>query len=163
MVVPTPRIQKVIAPNDDVAEGGYYTIPPIQIVASTASVENFVIIRKGYGSISFKGPVDLTEIPNLSTVREYVQIERNRVAVYPDKSKYASPGTGLNVTAEVKVEGLRRPPDIGTDVFLGQLQSTPNTKFVSYDEGTGVWIYTVDHFSTIAVPNKSELTTIHDI
>jgi nuclear pore complex protein Nup98-Nup96 len=126
-------------------------------------VPNFVVVRKGYGSISFKAPVDLTEIQTLSILREYVQIEQKSVTVYPDKSKHASPGTGLNVPAEVKMEAVRPPPDLEVDEFEANLKSTANTNFVSYDANTNVWIYTVDHFSTIAVPDESKLASVRNI
>ena len=101
------ELQKVVAPDDEVAEGGYYTIPPIQKVASTASVPSFVVVRKGYGTISFKSHVDLTGITSLSVLREIVDIERGRVTVYPDESKHPPIGTGLNVPAEVIMENFR--------------------------------------------------------
>ena len=144
------ELQKVVAPDDDVAEGGYYTIPPIRKVVSTASVPNFVIARKGYGSISFKSPVDLSRITSLSVLREIVDIERGRVTVYPDESKHAPPGTGLNVPAEVTMENLR-PSVAEVEKFTEELRSKPNTEFVSYNPESGVWVFNVQHFSTIEV------------
>ena len=143
--------QKVVAPDDEVAEGGYYTIPPIQKVASTTSVLNFVVARKGYGSISFKSPVDLTGITSLSVLREIVVIERGRVTVYPDDSKHAPVGSGLNVPAVVTMENLRPSPDVGVETFTEELRSKPNTEFVSYNPESGVWVFNVQHFSTVEV------------
>ena len=140
---------KFVAADDEVAEGGYYTIPPIQKVASTASVPNFVVSRKGYGSISFKSPVDLTGITSLSVLREIVEIERGRVAVYPDESKHAPVGTGLNVPAEVIMENLRPSSNDELQKFTDELRSKPDTEFVSYDSATGTWIFNVQHFSVI--------------
>ena len=142
---------KVIAPDDEVAEGGYYTIPPIKKVASTASVPNFVIVRKGYGSISFKSPVDLTGITSLSGIREIVHIERGRVTVYPDESEHVPAGTGLNVPAEVTMDNLRPPADVELEKFTEELRSKPNTEFESYNSESGVWVFRVQHFSTIEV------------
>jgi nuclear pore complex protein Nup98-Nup96 len=154
---PPQRIQKVVAPDDEVAEGGYCTIPPIQTVASTTSVSNFVVSRKGYGSISFKQPVDLTGITRLSELREIVEIERGRVTLYPDKSKHAPPGSGLNVPAEVTLECLRPPSDREIDEFTDNLRSKPDTEFVSYNSETGVWVFRVEHFSTVAVWGSDEI------
>ena len=53
--------RKAIAPDDEVAEGAYYTNPATQKVTVTAPVPNFIVIRKGCGSILFKALVDLTK------------------------------------------------------------------------------------------------------
>jgi hypothetical protein len=146
LMSPPLRIQKVSAPDDEVAEGGYYTIPPIQSVASTKSVHNFVICRKGYGQIEFKNAVDLSEIPSLSVLREIVEIDRGRAQVYPNKSKQPPVGTGLNVPAKILLENVRHPPDTELDEHLENLRATPDTKFISYDSETGLWTYEVEHF-----------------
>lgn len=146
LMPPPLRIQKVAAPDDEVAEGGYFTIPAIQNVASTKSVQKFVICRKGYGQIEFKTAVDLSDIPSLSVLRELVEIDRGRVQVYPNKSKRAPGGTGLNVPARISLENVRHPPDIELDEHLENLQATPDTKFISYDSETGLWTYEVEHF-----------------
>jgi nuclear pore complex protein Nup98-Nup96 len=143
---PPLRIQKVAAPDDEVAEGGYFTIPAIQKVASTKSVQNFVICRKGYGQIEFKNAVDLSDIPSLSVLRELVEIDRGRVQVYPNKSKQAPVGTGLNVPARILLENVRCPPDIEMDEHLEILQATPDTTFISYDSESGLWTFQVEHF-----------------
>jgi molecular chaperone DnaK (HSP70) len=52
--------------QEEVAEEGYDTLPLLKTVASTASVINFVVVRNGFGSISFKKPVDLTGVSSLS-------------------------------------------------------------------------------------------------
>lgn len=150
--MPAPsRIQRVVAPDDEVAEGGYYTIPPIQKAANTASLSNFVVARKGYGTISFSAPVDLTGISSLSILREVVEIERGRVAVYPNSAKEAPAGTGLNVPAEVSLENVRPPPEIEVDEFTAELRGKPDTTFVSYNAETGLYVFTVEHFSCVDV------------
>jgi Nucleoporin autopeptidase len=69
----------------EVAEGGYDTIPPLRIVASITAVVNFIVMRKGFGSTSFKEPVDLTGVTSLSVLREIVCIRKGRVTVYPSE------------------------------------------------------------------------------
>jgi nuclear pore complex protein Nup98-Nup96 len=148
--MPAPRrIQKVVAPapDDEVAEGGYYTIPPIQTAANTASLANFVVARKGFGTISYSAPVDLTGIPSLSILREVVEIERGRVTVYPDATKAAPVGTGLNVPAEVSLENVRPAHDIDVEEFTKQLKEKSNTAFVSYSVDTGLYVFIVENFS----------------
>jgi nuclear pore complex protein Nup98-Nup96 len=146
LMSPPLRIQQVAVLDDEVAEGGYFTIPPIQTVASTKSVQNFTVCRKGYGQIEFKVPVDLSDIPSLSILREIVEIERGKVNVYPNKAKRPPVGTGFNVPAKVSLEKLWHPPEVDPEEYLAQLQSTPDTNFISYDAETGLWTYEVEHF-----------------
>ena len=152
--MPPPALsipEKLVAPDDEVADGGYYTIPPIQTVAATASVPNFVIARKGYGKIAFKEPADLTDISGLSVLRELVEIDRGRVSVYKDKSKERPPGEGLNIPAVVTLEDITVPPDFEKEEFIEELQARENTTFISYDAETRVYTFSVDHFSTYNV------------
>jgi len=132
------------ADDDEVAEGGYYTTPPMQRVAGTGSVANFVIHRNGFGSIHFKTEVDLTSIPSLSALRELVKIERGLVTVYPDESKKPDPGNGLNVPAKIALENVKKPADFDMDEFLENLKTKPDKEFLSYESET--WTYQVEHF-----------------
>jgi Nucleoporin autopeptidase len=150
-ITPAVRTQKSASADDEVQDDGYFTIPPIQTLASNSSVPNFVVVRKGYGSISFSAPVDLTGISSLSLLREIVQIDCGRVTVYPNKTKEHPQGSGLNVAAQVLLENVRPPPDVELDEFLRDLQSKPDTKFMSYAPDTGKWTFKVDHFSSYSV------------
>ena len=143
---PPLRVQKIAALDEEVAEGGYFTIPAIQSVASTKSVQNFTVCRKDYGQIEFKVAVDLSEIPSLSILREIVEIDRGLVKVYPNKSKKPPVGRGLNVPAKISLEKVRHAPNIDPEEHLEQLRSTRDTKFISYDAETGLWTYEVEHF-----------------
>ena len=128
----------------------------MNVIASTASVPNFIVGRKGYGTISFNSPVDCTNVPSLSILREIVEIERGRATVYPDESRKPSVGTGLNVPAEVTLENVRPPPDFeGDEYYIKELRETPDTTFVSYDLETGVWVFTVGHFSSYSASTGS--------
>ena len=159
------RVPKVVAPDDEVADGGYYTSPPMTVVASTASVPNFIVGRKGYGTISFKSPVDLTDVASLSILREIVEITRGTVTVYPDESKKPPLGKGLNVPALVTLENVQPPPDFEGDEFIEELRVRPDTEFVSYNVETGEYVFNVEHFSTYsAIPETSAYSsksTIH--
>jgi nuclear pore complex protein Nup98-Nup96 len=130
----------------------------MNVVAATPSVPNFIAGRKGYGKISFKTPVDLTSVTSLSILREIVEISRGRAAVYPDESKKVPAGTGLNVPAQVVLENVRPPPDFDGEESVEELRATPETKFVSYNTETGVWIFDVEHFSTYEAYNFRDIT-----
>jgi hypothetical protein len=152
MPAPASRPESVIVPDaEEVADGGYYTVPPIKTVASTASVSNFVVVRKGYGSVSFKGVVDLVSITSLSVLRDYVVINRGSVTVYPNEETKPPAGEGLNVSAEVLLEKCFPAPDVSVDSYIHTLKATPDTNFVSYDAETGTWVFTVGHFSSYSV------------
>jgi hypothetical protein len=152
-------LQKVLAPVDEVVEGGYYIIPPIQKIAYKASVSNFVISRKGFGSISFKSPVDLTGITSLSILRNIIEIELGRVAVYPDESKHPPAGTGLNMPAEVIMENLWPSPCVELGKFTDDLRSKPETVFTSYNSDSGTYVFNVQHFSAIVAGGKVDQHT----
>jgi Nucleoporin autopeptidase len=123
----------------------------MNIVASTSSVPNFIVGRKGYGTISFKSPVDLTDITSLTILREIVQINRSIATIYPDDSKKPPLGKGLNVPAEITLENVRAPPDFEGDEYIEELRAMPDTNFVSYDLTTGLWVFTVEHFSSYGI------------
>jgi len=121
----------------------------MNVVGSTASVSNFIVGRKGYGTISFKSPVDLTDIPSLTILREIVEIKRAIATVYPDQSKKPPTGKGLNVTAQVTLENVRPPPDFEEgDEYIEELRAMPDINFVLYSVETGLWVFTVENFST---------------
>jgi len=131
--------------DDEVADLGYVTTPPLESIVSKTSVPNFVISRKGYGTITFKQPVDVSDIPTLSALRETVAIETGRVSLYKN-SKLPAPGEGLNIPAQVLLENYRAPPDFEPKEFVEQLQKVEDTKFISYSVDTGTYVYSVDHF-----------------
>jgi len=126
----------------------------MNIVASTTSVPNFIVGRKGYGTISFKSPVDLTDITSLTILREIVKINQATATIYPDESKKPPLGKGLNVPAEITLENVRAPPDFEGDEYIEELRAMPETKFVSYDVITGLWVFTVEHFSSYGTAVK---------
>jgi Nucleoporin autopeptidase len=125
-------------------DDGYFTTPDMKTVAGTASVSNFVITRKGFGSIHFTKDVDLTSIPSLTALREIVKIERAKAKLYPDESKKPAPGNGLNEPAKIVLEKVNQPPDFDMEEFLEDLKTRPDQEFVSYESET--WTYQVEHF-----------------
>jgi hypothetical protein len=159
MPAPARPVKTVVLPDDDeIADGGYYTIPAMKTVASTASVANFVVVRKAFGSISYKDVVDLTGISSLSILREIVEIHRGRVTVYPNESIKPPTGQGLNVPAEVTLDKCFPPTDVDVDEHIDSLKSKPNTTFISYDTETGTWVFQVEHFSSYRMGRTEEST-----
>jgi nucleoporin NUP145 len=132
------KVGNAVANPHGIVEGEYYTVPPLHSVASVASVANFVIVRKGYGSISFNEPVDLTGISSLSSLQEIVKINRGSVSVYPNESEPVPPGTGLNIPAQVSLINIFPPSGIEPQFYMRQLQSKSHTEFVFYNSDTGI-------------------------
>jgi len=145
------KVGHAVASPHGIAEGEYYTVPPFHNVASVASVPNFVIVRKGYGSISFNEPVDLTGISSLSSLQEIVKISRGTVSVYPNESEPIPLGTGLNIPAQVSLINLFPPSGIELQLYMKQLQSKSDMEFVFYRPDIGTWVFNVNHFSTYDV------------
>jgi hypothetical protein len=85
---------------------------------------------------------------SVSVLREYIEIDRGRVTVYPNESKALPPGKGLNVPAEIVLKKSVPPPDVSVDEHIDNLKSRPDAKFISYDIDTKAWTFQVDHFST---------------
>ncbi|KAK0541624.1 hypothetical protein OC845_006969, partial [Tilletia horrida] len=62
------------------------------------TVHNFTVSCPGFGSVRFLPPVDLSEIPNLSTIAGgIVQIRSKECYVYPGKEE-CLPGTDGMIT-----------------------------------------------------------------
>lgn len=59
--------------------------------------------RYGYGSVFWKGPIDLKKPVDLD---EIVHFRSKEVVVYPDETKKPEIGTGLNKPAEVSLERI---------------------------------------------------------
>lgn len=141
------RKQTVVAADDGIPDGSYYTIPPIQSISASSSVLNFIVVRHNYGQIAFKDEVDLTDIPSLTVLRDYIEIRRGSVIVYPKESTKAAEGTELNVPAEVTLEQMRPGPDITNEEYMEELRGKPDTEFVSWNTESGKWVFTVKSFS----------------
>ncbi|CAK5111642.1 unnamed protein product [Meloidogyne enterolobii] len=114
--------------------------------------------RLGYGSVFWRGPIELQEPLDLD---EIVHFRNKEVVVYPDESKKPEIGRGLNKPAEVSLENVwpidpkTKMPIKDTDElirmnFKGKLErlcARMDAHFVDYQPSRGVWIFQVEHFS----------------
>ena len=117
----------MVSTCDALEEGEYYTIPPIETISHAESISNFVIGRRGYGSITFNAPINLTGISTLSHLREIIVFQNAYVAVYPHASDEPSVGIGINVQAQVCLENVR-PDGIEMEEFITKLKEKPHTQ-----------------------------------
>jgi nuclear pore complex protein Nup98-Nup96 len=88
----------------------YYTEPTLDELEELFNAEGIcrlegglTIGRLGYGSVFWKGPIELREQLNLD---EIVHFRNKEVVVYPDDSTKPEIGCGLNKQAEVSLERI---------------------------------------------------------
>ncbi|KAJ4293922.1 hypothetical protein N0V88_005436 [Collariella sp. IMI 366227] len=150
------------------AEASGYWMSPTQEQIRAMSrtqrqrVPDFTIGREGVGSIRFKVPVDLSNI-NVDELCDNIVILVPRSAtVYPVAAKKPPMGKGLNVPALISLEGSY--PRGGLSVTGRRLErhieklktAMPNTTFESYDKDTGVWNFSVEHFTTYGLGDDDD-------
>ncbi|KAK4503229.1 hypothetical protein PRZ48_006657 [Zasmidium cellare] len=143
--------------------GDYWTRPPMKDLKNMSrkqleKVGNFVVGREGVGFIEF-GNVDLSKT-DLDEILGTICIFKPRsVTVYPDEHTKPPVGQGLNVPSTIHLENSH-PKNLNTrkavmagsgpafDKHVMNLRRTRGTNFVNYDAQTGVWVFTVEHYTT---------------
>lgn len=117
-------------------------------------VKDFKVIHKGYGSITWKGFTDVTDID----LDKVVVFGDNTLEVFPDQS--AKVGHPLNAKAEVTLEGCwpenksgKREATVDPvkikkyEARLRKMQkNAPGVHFKEYDPKAGRWSFIVDSF-----------------
>lgn len=141
----------------------YYTEPSIQELAARERAEqgyckrvkNFVVGRRGYGSIKFFGETDVRRLD----VESIVQFNNREVIVYMDGVRKPPVGQGLNKPGEVSLLNVRCvDKKTGEVVKQGPLvekytkllmkkAEDQGAEFVSFDPVKGEWKFKVEHFS----------------
>ncbi|KAF3801697.1 Nucleoporin [Colletotrichum gloeosporioides] len=145
----------------DKAPGSYWMSPTKETIAGMTRmqrqrVESFTVGRDNVGSVKFKPEVDLTNIDLDEIFGGIVILETRSATVYPIAAKKPPVGKGLNVPALISLEqswprGREKRP--GHDVrrvakHVERLKRIENTTFEEYNPDTGVWKFSVEHFTT---------------
>ncbi|KAH3675122.1 hypothetical protein WICMUC_002778 [Wickerhamomyces mucosus] len=147
-------------------ETDYWCSPSIEELSKLqlrqlAEISGFTIGRKGYGTIWFQQPVDLTsfwsDLPG-NLFGNIVNFNKNKtVEVYPNGS--VPQGTGLNVPAVITIEKVfpvsrtkdtqssANSKDLQIRLFTRKLQEQRDMEFITYDPINGSWTFKVKHFS----------------
>ncbi|CAG8976395.1 hypothetical protein HYALB_00012542 [Hymenoscyphus albidus] len=161
-------------PQMDQEPGRYYMKPTKEEIMALPrdaqkAVKDFTVGREGIGHVTFQTPVDLTRF-NLDEIPgEIIVFSMRSCTVYADPSKKPPMGQGLNVPAIIslqnswprKRDGKTPSTEKSGALFkkhVDRLNRVPDTEFRSYDKDTGVWSFSVEHFTTYGFPEEEEET-----
>lgn len=138
------------------------------------SVHSFIIGREGVGQIEF-GDVDLTNIPLDKLFGDIVVLETRRATVYgPDCTvQKPPPPKGLNVPSTISLENSWPRKNAGKiqvmqkagyhfDKHIERLKRVNGTDFKAYDTDTGIWKFTVPHYTTYELDYSDEDENMDD-
>ncbi|OWP07149.1 hypothetical protein B2J93_6729 [Marssonina coronariae] len=152
--------------EDDIEVGDYWMKPSKQEIENMSreqrqAVTGFTVGRKGCGYIVFEKPVDLTSINIDAIFGDIVLWELRRATVYPDAAKKPPVGKGLNVYSTIYLEnswprGKHVHDPKALKKHINRLKNVVDTNFVNYDKDTGIWSFTVDHYTTYGFPEDDD-------
>lgn len=138
-------------------EPDVYTEPPIARLRmmseeSLSKVENFRLVRKGFGEVQWQKPVDLRSVD----LDKVVEFEEGSIVVYPKGMTLPEIGKGLNTEAIVRMHGLWKrsgglPLRNASSVaaMVRKLKAHCDQEgliFLGYDASTGTWTFKCNHF-----------------
>ncbi|KAL9174940.1 hypothetical protein ABFS82_02G083700 [Erythranthe guttata] len=152
----------VLALMPNLPNGDYYTEPSIKDLAAKeisepgfcSRVNDFVVGRKGYGSIKFLGETDI----RILDIESVICFNNREVLVYPDASKMPPAGKSLNKPAEITLMNVKciskktgKEYVDGAEArsyeeMLRKKTSKYGAEFVSFDPVLGEWKFRVQHF-----------------
>ena len=146
----------------DQKEGQYYMIPSREELRKLPrdqlqAFKGFRLGRQGCGEICFDHEVDLTTVPLDDLWDKIVVIHIRSITVYPDSATKPPVGKGLNVPSTINMENSwprnRRGPSPATsgphyERHIKRLKRLTNCNFISYNDQTGVWTFSVPHYTT---------------
>ena len=161
-------------PSSDKTPGAYWMLPSREEVMSMnrmqrQKVTDFTVGRENIGSVRFKVPVDLSNIDVDDLFHNIVILEPRSATVYPNTAKKPAVGKGLNVPAIISLEQSQpRGRDKKTPLqdkagprlqkHIERLKKIKNTTFESYDAENGIWVFSVEHFTTYALDEEDDET-----
>ncbi|KUJ21806.1 uncharacterized protein LY89DRAFT_681200 [Mollisia scopiformis] len=175
---PAPPVQpptRSVSQEDQ--EPGEYWMKPTKAEIEGMSrvqrskVEGFTIGRKGIGHIRFNVPVDLTKLNIDDIIGNIVTLNIRSATVYSNPAKKPPMGQGLNVPATIALENSwPRKKDLKTPTgeksgtrfkkHIERLKKVPDTNFLSYDKDSGIWEFSVEHFTTYGFPEDDDETDL---
>ncbi|KAJ4005235.1 hypothetical protein NW752_011273 [Fusarium irregulare] len=156
--------------NADTTPGQYWISPPMEDLEKLnrmqrQKVDQFTVGRDNVGYVSFKVPVDISNIDLADICGTLIVLEPRSATVYPVSAKKPPVGKGLNVPARIALEQSwprgGRDKKIASDPkrfnkHVERLKRIENTTFESYDKDTGIWVFSVEHFTTYGLDDDDE-------
>jgi nuclear pore complex protein Nup98-Nup96 len=149
-----------IQPGQEAQAGSYWSSPTIDQLKRMSkqelkSVPNFIVGRHNIGQITFNmgQPVDLSEVDLDKIFGDIVLLKVRNATVYgAGCTCLPKPplGTALNRPSEITLgQSWPRNRAGKKDVkHLERLKRVDDTTFISYNQATGEWTFTVPHFSS---------------
>lgn len=128
-------------------------------------IDGFTVGRDNVGEIKFKVPVDLSSIDLEEICGGIIQLEPRSATVYPIAAKKPPMGKGLNVPARITLEQSwprgGREKRVTSDPkrfnkHIDRLKRIPDTTFEDYNIDTGVWVFSVEHFTTYGLDDSDD-------
>ena len=169
-----PAVTRQSETSADKEPGSYWMQPTKEEILEMnrmqrQKVPEFIVGRENVGSIRFKVPVDLSNIDPDHLFDEIVILEPRSATVYPIAAKKPPVGKGLNVPSQISLEqSWPRAKDKRTPLqdksgsrfnkHVERLKRIPDTTFESYDRNTGVWTFSVEHFTTYGLEYDDDET-----
>lgn len=165
----SPETQVTEADGADQAPGAYWMSPSKEEIADMnrmqrQKVSDFVVGRHNVGQIAFQSPVDLSNIDLDNLFDNIVILETRSATVYPVAAKKPPVGKGLNVPSRISLEqswprgrDKRRTTDPKKFAkHIERLNRIDGTTFEDYDRETGIWTFSVEHFTTYGLDYDDE-------
>ncbi|KAL0469473.1 nuclear protein 96 domain-containing protein [Neurospora intermedia] len=153
-------------PVKQVDAGSYWMSPKLEEIQAMnrvqrQSVVDFTVGRENVGSVRFKVPVDLSNIDVENLYDNIVLLVPRSCTVYPNAATKPPVGKGLNVPALISLEhsyprGGLRVGGRRLEKHIERLKTITDTIFESYDIPTGVWSFSVEHFTTYGLVDDDE-------
>ncbi|CAM6098075.1 unnamed protein product [Calypogeia fissa] len=157
----------------------YFTEPRIQELAAKERAEpgycrrvhDFVVGRRGYGSVKFLGDTDVRRLD----LEGIIQFNKCEVLVYMDESKKPPAGQGLNKPAEVTLLNVKsvdkktgqhftEGPEIEKfEKRLKRKTEEQGAEFISFDAVKGEWKFQVKHFSRYGLDDSDEEEVLQSV
>ncbi|KAF4504653.1 hypothetical protein G6O67_008078 [Ophiocordyceps sinensis] len=171
----TPEAQN--ASGLDNAPGDYWMVPSKEELLNMnrmqrQRIDGFTIGRDNVGFIKFKIPVDISGIEIDELCGDVIQLEPRSATVYPNPAKKPPVGKGLNVPAKISLE--HSWPRAGRDKqaandpkrfkkHVERLKRIPDTTFEEYNQESGIWTFSVEHFTTYGLDDSDDESDGEDV
>eukprot|EP00249_Psilotum_nudum_P020782 c27844_g1_i2 orf=809-3991(-) len=155
----------------------YYIYPDINELAARewaqtgycSRVQNFVVGRKGYGSVMFLGETDIRWLD----LERIIRFDMCEVSVYEDEEYKPPVGQGLNKPAEVTLLNIKCRDKKAVELVsnreelkkfkdkLRRKTEEQGAEFVSYDSSKQQWKFRVKHFSRFGLDDSDDEEGLH--